>query len=634
MLCLFGRYLCSALLAFFACGVRAADTNPSTLPAALANDNRWPAGELKNGVLNLQLEIVQATWHPRQDDGLSLPVYAFAEKGKPPQIPGPLIRVPQGAEVNVELRNTLSVAMFVRGFRTPEPVPVAPGGIARLHFTAAAPGSYYYSARSCKLSIREIGLLPITEDLPMGEPPFGIESPLSGAFIVDPPGAVPKDRIFVITTWMEGVITPPFHEVVAINGKSWPYSERLNYRTGDSVHWRVLNPSLSDHAMHLHGFYFQVNSTGEQESDRIYTPDQSPHAVTQYLEPGSTTSITWIPERPGRWLFHCHMTAHMAPEQKSPPPDTPGSHLSAHSTDDPTGMLGLVLGITVTPGPDYRAAPPSGQKPRQLQLFVREIPPTRFSLARMGYLIHDPAAKETSDPPPIPGAPIVLVRGETTEITVINQLHEPTAVHWHGIELESYFDGVPGWGGDSPQVTPSIAPGGSFVARMTPPRAGTFIYHTHWHDIGQITGGLYGPLIVLEPGQKFDPAVDKIFILSRQGPEEDISPQLLNGTSQPRPLVLQAGTKYRLRFINIGTNDSDSIVSLRGEGGKPVSWRAVAKDGWTLPDSQATFRPAVQPITVGETYDFEFQPDHAGELTLQADMHFLMTRISQTVTIH
>lgn len=628
------RSLFAALVVFCAHGALAADANPSTIPTALVNDNRTPAGELKNGVLRLQLEIVKVTWYPQQDGGNSLQVYALSEKGKPPRIPGPVIRVPQGTEVQVELRNTLPVAMFVRGFRTPEPVTVAPGATAHVHFTAAVPGSYYYSARSSKMSLRDIGLLPITEELVMGEEPFGIESQLVGALIVDPPGAVPDDRIFIITTWMAGVITPPFREVVAINGKSWPHTERLTYRTGDSAHWRVLNPSLSDHAMHLHGFYFQVNSTGEQDADHVYTPDQSPHAVTQYLEPGSTASLTWVPERPGRWLFHCHMVAHMAPDPKGSPFASPDSHAAMHSDDDPSGMKGLVLGVTVVPGPSYHALSASEQKPRRLRLFVREVPATRFSLARMGYLIQEADAKEVADPPPVPGAPLILTRGETTEITIVNQLHDPTSVHWHGIELESYYDGVPGWGGDSPQVTPPIAPGGSFVARMTPPRAGTFIYHTHWHDIAQLTSGLYGPLIVLEPGEKFDPQTDKVFVIGREGPDDDISPLLLNGTAQPPPLVLKAGTKYRLRFINIGTDDSDVTVSLRGEGTEPAQWRALAKDGWTRPPAQATARPAIQPITVGETYDFEFVPSQAGELTLQVDMHFLKTRIAQSITVH
>jgi len=580
--------------------------------------------------------MVETTWYPEQEGGPSLSVYAFAEKSNPPQIPGPLLRIPQGTEVRAQIHNALPVAMFIRGLHahdaaSPEPVLIAAGATADFHFTAQSPGTYYYSARSTKMSLREIGLLSIIEDLPMGEGPFGIESQLEGGLIVDPPGAPADDRIFMITIWTAGVITPPFREVVVINGKTWPYTERLSYRIGDSARWRLINASLSDHAMHLHGFYFEVKSVGEQDRDHLYSADQVPHLVTQHLEPGETASIVWMPNRLGRWLLHCHMTAHMSAETAqaafadSPSPD----HNSAH---DPSGMGGLVLGITIS-GPKLTAASTPAPKPRTLQLFVREKPATRFSLARMGYQIQDEGAKETTDPPPIPGAPLVLTRGEPTEITVVNQLKEQTAVHWHGIELESYNDGVPGWSGDSPQVTPPIPPGGSFVARMTPPRAGTFIYHTHWHDVAQLTSGLYGPLIVLEPGQKFDPTVDKIFIISREGPDENVSPLVLNGTAQPPPLLLKLGTKYRLRFINIGTNDSDASVTLLGDNVQPVQWHAVAKDGWTLPTAQSTMRPARQPITVGETYDFELVPDRAGDFTLQVSMRFLKTIISQSVTV-
>jgi len=324
------------------------------------------------------------------------------------------------------------------------------------------------------------------------------------------------------------------------------------------------------------------------------------------------------------------MTAHMSAETAAAV--FADSHSPDHnSPHDSGGMGGLILGITVS-GPKLVTA--AAPKPRLLQLFVREKPATRFSLARFGYQIQENGAKETSDPPPFPGAPLVLTRGEPTEITVVNQLKQETAVHWHGIELESYSDGVPGWSGDSSQITPPIPPGGTFAARMTPPRAGTFIYHTHWHDVAQLTSGLYGPLIVVEPGQKFDPAVDKIFIVSREGPDENVSPLLLNGTAQPPPLLLKIGTKYRLRFINIGTNDSDASVAILDDHAQPVQWRAVAKDGWTLPAAQATMRPASQPITVGETYDFEFLPERAGEFTIEVTMRFLQTRVSDSIVVH
>ena len=295
-------------------------------------------------------------------------------------------------------------------------------------------------------------------------------------------------------------------------------------------------------------------------------------------------------------------------------------------------MAGVILGIKVAPIDGQSIRRPSMREPRKLRLLVRDKPATRFTPAGMGYIIQDAGAQETAEPPPIPGAPLVLTRDEPVEITIVNQISETTVVHWHGIELESYYDGVPGWSGESAQTTPPIPPGGTFVARMTPPRAGTFIYHTHWHDASQLVSGLYGPLIVVEPGEKFDAATDKIFTIGKSGPE-DSHPLLLNGLAQPGPLTVQAGVRYRFRFINIATNDSDLSIALLADG-KPVQWRALAKDGWTLPKSQATVRPAEQAITVGETYDFEFVPERRGQVLLGLKEAFLETRLNETIAVH
>jgi len=572
------------------------------------------------------------------EPGPSIHVYSFAERGKAPQIPGPLIRILQGTKVHANIHNSLPITVFLRGFHAHteannEPAKIAAGGTIDLNFEASAPGTFYYSARSTRDSIRDVGILPVSAELPMGEGPFEIESQLNGAFIVDPTSGPTNDRVFVLSVWMRGVIHSPFREVPAINGKSWPYTERLSQRVGDTIHWRVLNPSMSDHAMHLHGFYFQVNSLGDGEHDHVLSSEESHHAVTQYLVQGATTSLTWTAERPGQWLFHCHMTDHMSPELSlvKHPLDA-AAHGEHVMTQDSAGMGGLILGIKVAPAIES-VAKASGRDARKLTLFVRDVPGTRFAPPGMGYLIQDADAKEGAGPPPIPGEPLVLTRDEPVEITIVNQLKETTAVHWHGIELESYYDGVPGWSGESAQTTPPIPPGGTFVARMTPPRAGTFIYHTHWHDANQLMSGLYGPLIVVEPGEKFDPETNKIFILSRFGPDDDRDPLLLNGLSQPRPLTLKAGTRYRFRFVNIATNDSDTSVALL-DSGQAAEWRTIAKDGWTFSETEATIRPARQAITVGETYDFEFVPKHPGKLMLEATEAFLETKVSQTIAVH
>jgi FtsP/CotA-like multicopper oxidase with cupredoxin domain len=206
----------------------------------------------------------------------------------------------------------------------------------------------------------------------------------------------------------------------------------------------------------------------------------------------------------------------------------------------------------------------------------------------------------------IPARPLVLTQGERTEITVVNRLGIPTAVHWHGIELDSYYDGVAGWGGDGAsggtRVAPLIAPEDSFVVRMTPPRAGTFILHAHVDDMRQIALGLYGALIVLPPGETWQPATDHIFLVSQIGR----GPGALNGvngSARPEPMALATGVRHRLRFINITIQD-DAELELRSDTAL-VSWRAIAKDGADLPSARAIRGPAVLRIAPGETYDYE-----------------------------
>ncbi len=162
-----------------------------------------------------------------------------------------------------------------------------------------------------------------------------------------------------------------------------------------------------------------------------------------------------------------------------------------------------------------------------------------------------------------------------------------------------------------------IAPRDSFVAHLTLLRAGTFMYHTHVNDMAQLTSGLYGALIVLEPGERFDPAHDHIYVGSWDGPEDP--PHLLvNGDSVQGPTMeLTVGEKQRFRLIGIGAVNGGRYT-LMGET-TLESWRMVAKDGADLPPAlSATRRVADWKVMAGETYDFEWIPERAGIYTLRA----------------
>jgi FtsP/CotA-like multicopper oxidase with cupredoxin domain len=229
-----------------------------------------------------------------------------------------------------------------------------------------------------------------------------------------------------------------------------------------------------------------------------------------------------------------------------------------------------------------------------------------------------------------PGPALVLTRGEPVAIRVTNHLSEPTSVHWHGIELQSYYDGVPGWTGYEKQVTPMIELGKSFDVYFTPPRAGTFIYHTHMNDMAQLSSGLYGPIIVLPPGETYQPETDKVFIMSRNGMRKD-GVFLLNGATNPQAQRWHAGQQYRLRFININANNTVKIALTQNE--LPVSWTALAKDGADLPPEQALASPASFLIAPGETYDFQFRPEREGDLKLTLDLALLKEKVTQVIGV-
>jgi FtsP/CotA-like multicopper oxidase with cupredoxin domain len=221
-----------------------------------------------------------------------------------------------------------------------------------------------------------------------------------------------------------------------------------------------------------------------------------------------------------------------------------------------------------------------------------------------GYVLQG-AGVPAPDSIQIPGPILTLTRGELSEITVVNHLSSSTTVHWHGIELESYFDGVGGWSGVTGRLAPIIAPGDSFVVRIRPPRAGTFMYHTHVAEGRTLNGGLLAPLLVLEPGQRFDPRTDHVLLMHVNG-NGDSSKVVFNGRNTPTPITVTAGVRQRLRFLTLMADD-DATISLRADT-TIQPWRPVAKDGAALPASQAISGPGRVRMSPGETFDVEFTP--------------------------
>ena len=570
-------------------------------------------------------------------------IAAFAESGKSPVMPGPLVRAPQGARIDFDIRNELPVPLtfFVpavmhggpSGRRSFDSVVVAPATTGRLTTLAGSSGNYVYRAATPSR----------VRPAPM------MSGALAGAIVIDSAAATSqsRDRVFVLMATMDSVLAAESQRhvvnlnapgvgriIFTINGRSWPSTERIAATVGDSVHWRILNASADEHPMHLHGFYYRV----DQFSDPLLDPrrDGMERAglardapgrmvVTQLLPPLATMSMTWSPVHPGNWIFHCHFALHLMPDSISAAPDDP--HLR--------GMVGLVLGINVGGvGGGLAAGGPAPARRLRL-LAISDRPPGNSdpsTVPSMRFVLEDHGRRVDAGPGFSPT--IDLTRGERVSIMVVNQLDEPTSVHWHGIEVEdAYVDGVPGVSGAGRRLAPAIAPGDSFEARFTPPRSGTFMYHSHVDEVWQQTAGLEGALVVRDPGLM--PSTDEhLFFI--KGARHAIGAHRtttsatdiieISGAANPDTIVLHVGRPARLRFLSLATANPEPRLLLTARPDSAfelpndtmiVQWRPISKDGFDLPASERTLRPAGQTISIGETYDFEYLPERPGFLRLE-----------------
>src|SRR4029079_2483438 len=127
------------------CTLIASGLCAESLAPIAANDNHRSSGTLRNGVLTIHLEIAKGEWHPEADEGIAVAVYAFREAGHPLQNPGPLIRVPEGTEIEASLHNQLSLPIHVHGLGDPagnSTIYLPAGATEQVQFKAPKPGLY------------------------------------------------------------------------------------------------------------------------------------------------------------------------------------------------------------------------------------------------------------------------------------------------------------------------------------------------------------------------------------------------------------------------------------------------------------------------------------------------------------
>jgi FtsP/CotA-like multicopper oxidase with cupredoxin domain len=223
--------------------------------------------------------------------------------------PGPTIEAVEGDRLRLYVTNHLPEPTTVHwhGLILPSGMdgvagltqrPIPPGETFVYEFTVRHPGTFMYHPHYDEMTQLALGM--------------------AGMFIVHPKRRrgprVDHDFVLMTHEWKleVGARRPDPNamsdfNVLTFNSKAFPATAPLLVGRGERVRIRLGNLSPMDHhPVHLHGLTFQVTAT-----DGGYIPVSAQVPETTVLVPvGSTRVIEFVPQEPGDWGMHCHMTHH------------------------------------------------------------------------------------------------------------------------------------------------------------------------------------------------------------------------------------------------------------------------------------------------------------------------------------
>jgi len=144
----------------------------------------------------------------------------------------------------------------------------------------------------------------------------------------------------------------------------------------------------------------------------------------------------------------------------------------------------------------------------------------------------------------IPGPVLEFNEGDLAIINVTNKMDEETSVHWHGLILPNFYDGVPYL------TTPPIKPGTTFQYRIPINQSGTYWYHSH--TMLQEQSGVYGSIVIQPKEKTLDYDKDLVVVLSDWTNEDPMNVlrnlkrrnewyQVKKGTAVPLSRVIKEG---------------------------------------------------------------------------------------------
>ena len=209
-------------------------------------------------------------------------------------VPGPEIRVTEGDQVRVNIKNDLteSTAIHWHGLV----IPNDQDGVPFITQPPIKPGTSY--TYEFPIRMGNAGTHMYHSHMNSAEQ---VTRGLLGSFIVEPkdPASRPAfDREFTI------VLNDGYIGGFTLNGKSFPATQPLVAKLGEKVLVRYMNEGLMIHPMHLHGMPMTVIACDGYLVPQPYMCD------TLNIAPGQRFEAIIDATELGTWAFHCHILSH------------------------------------------------------------------------------------------------------------------------------------------------------------------------------------------------------------------------------------------------------------------------------------------------------------------------------------
>jgi FtsP/CotA-like multicopper oxidase with cupredoxin domain len=194
-----------------------------------------------------------------------------------------------------------------------------------------------------------------------------------------------------------------------------------------------------------------------------------------------------------------------------------------------------------------------------------------------------------------PGPTIRVDQNDRVRIVFKNNLEETTAIHFHGVEFEDFFQDGVAFVNQKP-----FAPGEEFAYEFRAVNAGSHMYHSHHNATDQVGRGLLGAFIVDPP--KPQAAYDREYVWISN---DTLGGFTINGHGFPAtvPVVAAQGERVLIRFMNEG-------IMMHPWHSHGFAMEMVARDG--IPLGGAAFRADTIGVNPGERWDAVITADRLG----------------------